>query len=207
NQEILTALSKSGVDNIDFGVESGSPDILKNIKRPYTIPQVIDSIKSSVKSGILPKTYWLVGLPFETEDDFEKTKALILETIKLGALPKWVTPLCLFPSLELFENADLFGIKLKLKKFQDFFTFSTTKRNMNSWYPSVITHETQHFTINDILKKALELRRYISSKSDLILTYQKKNLENYVKFHPKFDENVLLQRIKMVLNLIKYTFF
>ncbi|MFX0142049.1 MAG: B12-binding domain-containing radical SAM protein [Candidatus Hodarchaeota archaeon] len=207
NQEILLTLSRAGVDNIDFGIESGSQDILKIIKRPYIIPHVIDSVKSSIKSGILPKTYWLVGLPFESESDIEKTKELILRTIKLGALPKWVTPLCLFPGLELFENADKYGIKLRLKKFQDFFTFSTTIRNINAWYPSVITHETENFTVNDILKKSIELKRFISNHSNLILTHQKKNLENYFRFHPKFDENILKQRIKMVLNLLKYTFF
>ncbi|NVM00799.1 MAG: radical SAM protein [Candidatus Helarchaeota archaeon] len=207
NKEILTALSKAGIDNIDFGVESGSQNILKIIKRPYTIPNVIDSIKSSIESGILPKTYWLVGLPFETESDIEKTKELIIKTIKLGALPKWVTPLCLFPGLELFENAKKYGIKLRLKKFQDFFTFSTTQRNIDSWYPSVITHETENFTINDILKKSLELKKFISTNSNLILTHQMNNLENYFKFHPKFDENKLIQRIKMVLSLLKYTFF
>ncbi len=207
NQEIFTALSRAGVDNVDFGIETGSEKILKIMKRPYTIPIVIDSIKHSVKSGILPKTYWLVGLPSETEDDIEKTKELIVKTIKLGALPKWITPLCLFPGLELFENAEKYGIKLKLKKFQDFFTFSTTQRNIDSWYPSVITHETENFTVRDILKKSLELKKFISSKTNPILTYQMKNLENYFKFHPKFDENILMNRIKMVLDLLKYTFF
>ena len=167
----------------------------------------MDSIKNTIKSGILPKTYWLIGLPFESESDIESTKNLIQKTISLGALPKWVTPLCLFPGLELFENANKYGIKLKLNKFQDFFSYSSTIRNQNSWYPQVITHETEYFTINEILKKSLEIKRFISARKDIILNYQKENLKNYFKFHPKFNENILFQRIKLVPDLLKYTFF
>lgn len=208
NKEIFTALSKAGVDNVDLGVESGSEKILKILRRPYTIPIVLDSVKACIKSGILPKTYFMVGLPFETENDIEKTKELISSTIRLGALPKWITPLVIFPTLELFENAEKYGLKkIKLRTFREYCSYSTTQRNLNSWYPDVITHETENFTVNDILKKSLELKRYILANLDLILKNQKKNLKYYFKFHPKFDQNVLLQRNKLVLNLLKYTFF
>ncbi|MHA1386577.1 MAG: B12-binding domain-containing radical SAM protein [Candidatus Helarchaeota archaeon] len=207
NQEILTALSKAGVDNIDFGIESGSEKILRIIKRPYNIQAVLDSIKKSVKSGILPKTYWMVGLPSENMNDILKTKELILKTIKLGGVPRWVTPLCIYPSLYLFENANDYGVILILKEFQDFFTFSSTKRNINSWYPSVITHETENLKVDDVLKKSLELKRFITANNNLILKIQAKHLKNYIKFHPKFNENTLLERVKLGLNLLKYTFF
>ncbi len=207
NGEIMANLSKAGIDNIDFGIESGSDKVLKTVRRPYSISVISDSIKAAVQYGILPKTYWMVGLPSENNDDIERTKDLIMNTIKLGGVPKWVTPLCLFPSLELFEKAEGYGLRLKLKKFQDFFSFSSTKRNLNSWYPSVITHETANFSVNDILKKSLEIKRFITSNGELILEHQQQNLENYLRFHPKFDENLFLQRIKSILNLLKYTFF
>jgi len=207
NKETLIALSKAGVDNIDLGIETGSNHILKVLKRPYTTSIVEDTIKSTVRSGILPKTYWMVGFPFETEEEINHTKDLILKTVKLGGIPKWVTPLCLFPGLDLYENAKEYGLKLKLNNFQDFFSFSTTKRNINSWYPSAITHETQHFTVDDILKKSLELKRFISSKKELIFKIQKKFLKYYVKFHPKLKENDLINRFKLILDLLKYSFF
>ncbi|MCP4217469.1 MAG: radical SAM protein [bacterium] len=62
-----------------LGVETGSQHILDLIDKQITIEQTKAAIRALAYAGIKTTTYWVVGHPDETEEDFLKTLALLEE--------------------------------------------------------------------------------------------------------------------------------
>ncbi|MCP4150136.1 MAG: radical SAM protein [bacterium] len=64
-----------------LGLESGSPRILELMDKRISVQQIIDAVSSLAFAGIKTTTYWIIGYPGETEEDFLKTLEL-LEKLK-----------------------------------------------------------------------------------------------------------------------------
>jgi anaerobic magnesium-protoporphyrin IX monomethyl ester cyclase len=71
NDELLALMSKAGCKTIWFGVESGSPRILKRIGRNTTPEQVETAFKLCRKNNIKTACSFMLGLPDETLKDME----------------------------------------------------------------------------------------------------------------------------------------
>ncbi|MHC1590669.1 MAG: B12-binding domain-containing radical SAM protein, partial [Candidatus Helarchaeales archaeon] len=205
--ELMRELSLAGIDTMDLGVESGSERVLRALNRPYTKEVVLDTIKSASKNGIRPLTFWMVGLPEETREDIELTKQFILETIDCGGIPRWVTPLCLFPTLELFERSSEFGITNSFLTFDQYSIYSMMDYSVTGNYEEAITHETKEASKSEIIARANELKSFIWENRQRILNVQKRLLEIYGKYHPRLMISPIEERNFRVLESIKGTFF
>jgi radical SAM superfamily enzyme YgiQ (UPF0313 family) len=62
-----------------LGVESGSQKILDLIGKPTTPEMIKNAVSSLASAGIKTTTYWVIGHPGETEEDFRQTLALLEE--------------------------------------------------------------------------------------------------------------------------------
>jgi len=71
--EILKAMRASGCKLIGFGVESGSEKVLKHVKKKTTPDQIEKTFSNTRKAGIDSKAFFIVGLPGEEKEDFEKS--------------------------------------------------------------------------------------------------------------------------------------
>lgn len=79
DREILTLMKKAGCRVISFGVESGSPRILKNIQKDITIEQVKEVTRICVDLGYIVKLFFMYSHPGETIKDIQMTRDLMLE--------------------------------------------------------------------------------------------------------------------------------
>lgn len=70
---------RAGFYRARIGVESGSAKILDSIGKKITLEQVRNGIMNLANLGIKTSTYWIVGYPGETEEDFQETLDLIEE--------------------------------------------------------------------------------------------------------------------------------
>ena len=70
---------KGGYYRARLGVESGSDKVLKLMHKQITAKQIKEAICSLANAGIKTTTYWIVGHPGETEEDFQMTLDLIRE--------------------------------------------------------------------------------------------------------------------------------
>jgi radical SAM superfamily enzyme YgiQ (UPF0313 family) len=70
-------MKRSGCFRIDFGIESGSPEVLKNINKSQTVNQIEQAFRLVHAAGIKPRAYLLVGCPGETEKTIDETVALM----------------------------------------------------------------------------------------------------------------------------------
>lgn len=70
---ILALMKRAGCDNIKIGVESGSERILKAIQKGESLEQIREGTRLLKKHGIFFMTYFITGLPQESEEDMTMT--------------------------------------------------------------------------------------------------------------------------------------
>lgn len=70
---------KAGLYRVRIGVESGSQKVLDMMDKRISIDQVKTSLKLLASVGIKTTTYWVIGYPGETEEDFNSTLDLLAE--------------------------------------------------------------------------------------------------------------------------------
>lgn len=85
DENLLKLMKKSGLIQLDFGVESGSPSMLKEINKQQTVKQIEAAFKLCKKVGIRTFANIMFNLPNETEEDVILTEKL-LNNIKPSVL-------------------------------------------------------------------------------------------------------------------------
>lgn len=80
--KLLKLMAKTGCKKVVFGVESGSPRVLKLIGKKISVPQVKKAFKWAREAGIkfVEGNYIIGSHPTETREDIDKTIDLIKKT-------------------------------------------------------------------------------------------------------------------------------
>ncbi|MCL1985270.1 MAG: B12-binding domain-containing radical SAM protein [Betaproteobacteria bacterium] len=79
SEEMLAWMRKAGCYRIYYGVESGSPRILKSVNKGFTVAQVRRAFKLTHAAGIEPCCFLMIGNPGETPATIQETISLIHE--------------------------------------------------------------------------------------------------------------------------------
>jgi len=75
---LLRKLARAGLRRMDFGFESGSPKILKAMRKGYEVGCAERVLRDCAEAGIETLLNVIVGFPGETAEDFERTKDFLL---------------------------------------------------------------------------------------------------------------------------------
>ena len=97
----LEFMKKANCREIWVGVESGSPRILKEIRKGTNIQQIENVFKWAKGCGIRTRAYFMVGFPSETREDFDMTLDL---AERLDADIMGMTILCPYPGTQLYSE-------------------------------------------------------------------------------------------------------
>ncbi len=108
SEEMLRWMARTGCKWISFGVESGSPKLLKTIRKRITPEQVIHAFRLARKVGIEPVMFLFVGTPGENQETIRETMNLIDETDSKNILDVGI--LEIYPNTPLYELAKRQGI-------------------------------------------------------------------------------------------------
>ena len=73
DEEIVTAMYEAGCRLVSVGVESGSQEILNKMGKNITLSQVRKTVKLFKKHKVKIYNYFVIGLPWEREEDVRKT--------------------------------------------------------------------------------------------------------------------------------------
>jgi anaerobic magnesium-protoporphyrin IX monomethyl ester cyclase len=103
--EMLGWMKRAGCYRIDFGVESGSPTILKNINKPFTVQDTRNAFKLCKEAGIRPNAYLIIGSPGETKETISQTVRLMRDI-----QPDVCTP---NPGLWILPDTDIYRMSLQ----------------------------------------------------------------------------------------------
>lgn len=79
NRDRTKFWARSGLFRVRLGIESASARVLGAMDKMTTPKVISDVLKSLGSAGIRTTTYWIVGFPGETEDDFQETLDFIEE--------------------------------------------------------------------------------------------------------------------------------
>ena len=113
DDNFMAELKRSGCYLLSFGAESGSPEILKKIKKDITPEEIINSAKSCLRHGIIPQYSFMIGLPGETKSDMFITLDLIDKLLKLSDKVQILGPQAFrpYPGSELYQECVAIGWK------------------------------------------------------------------------------------------------
>ncbi len=99
DEEVLSNLKKAGCKRIHYGVEAGTPEILKVLRKGITLEQAERVFRMTHKMGFTTLGYFMIGAPGETREQMMATinfaKKLKTDFVHFSVL----TP---FPATELY---------------------------------------------------------------------------------------------------------
>lgn len=115
DEELAYMLKKSGVKLVYVGIESGDEDVLEDAKRASdTNSNQISKVNFLENLGIKVKAMYILGLPKDTKDTFQKTLKYASKLSSSYAQFSVFTP---YPGTPIFET---YKDKITSKKFSDF---------------------------------------------------------------------------------------
>jgi len=101
DEVLVQKLREANFRRVTIGVESGSPRILKMIRKRETNEDVRRALKLLREADIHSHAFYMIGLPGETLEDVELSRKLILETRPDHVEINMVTP---YPGTDIFEQ-------------------------------------------------------------------------------------------------------
>ncbi len=104
--EILALMKRAGCWQISYGVESGSWEILKRIKKAATPRMQERALHLTAEAGIKANAYIIIGFPGETHETLAETEAFLkrvpIDTLRLT----YFTP---FPNTDITDDMSAHG--------------------------------------------------------------------------------------------------
>ena len=79
HQNFVKLWADSGCYRVRLGIESAAARVLDSMDKMTTPKVISDVLKTLANEGIRTTTYWIVGFPGETEEDFQETCDFISE--------------------------------------------------------------------------------------------------------------------------------
>ena len=109
DRELVRMVKEAGCTTIAFGIESGSPRILKRIKKQIAPDQVVNATKIISEEGLAPGGSFIFGLPGENHESIKESIDIIKELNKYrsgAGLFFFATP---YPGTELYDEVKSMG--------------------------------------------------------------------------------------------------
>ena len=102
--EVAPLLKQAGCRNLSYAPESGSPEILKLVKKKMSTKKMLDSMKSCVAEGLSIKVNIMCGFPKETRKHLIESIGFIIQTAWAGCHDMAINQFSPYPGTELFED-------------------------------------------------------------------------------------------------------
>ena len=107
-QEMFDIMASTGCDSISFGIESGSPEMLKRIRKGIKLEQATEAVRMCKQSGMTAHASFMVGLPGETKETLGQT-GQFAESLKILFGYHFLAP---FPGTTLYEKVDQYDLEI-----------------------------------------------------------------------------------------------
>ncbi len=116
DEEVAKMLYASGCRNLSYVPESGSPAVLKRIKKKVQLDRMELSMRQSIRSGLNIKANIILGFPGETHREVWQTFRFLARMAVLGVQDMSISPFSPYPGSELFDDLTKAG---KITKMDD----------------------------------------------------------------------------------------
>jgi anaerobic magnesium-protoporphyrin IX monomethyl ester cyclase len=111
--EVADLLYRSGCRALAFAPESGSPEILKAVKKQVDLTHMLAAMRAAVRRGLKLSCFIVIGFPDDTPGTLRQTLGLIRRMAVLGVYDVAVSKFVPYPGSALFRRLQREG-KLQL---------------------------------------------------------------------------------------------
>lgn len=206
SEETISRLKEVGCNRIQIGIESGSPQILKEMNKVQNLERVKAKVKFISDSGLVCGSGFLTGTPGETKETLRQTLNYIKE---LNSIRNFAVPLVSF--IKLFKGAPLYDLAKEKKLIRDDLEF-IIEADKNQMYKSVnLTrfNDSEYFDIVSNINRELKWDYYL--KGHLIkrlLLIDEINYKSLFKNLSVKDIHAIVKKIGIILqhNIRSYIF-
>ncbi len=151
SEELVLKMKKSGLTDIELGIETGSPRMQRITNKNLNLEKVRKMVEFLIKQNISVGLFFMYGFPEETEEDLNQTLELFYDVLDMGVKQstmsycrfnpnteitnKYFGDLVLEPKIKVLTR-DVFGyaeeletIKANKEIFPHFYHLNTAVRN------------------------------------------------------------------------------
>ena len=121
DSEFFQLAAAAGCYMVSFGIESASPEVLKNVGKNQTPEQIRKAVTMAHEAGLETVGFFMIGLPGDTEETIRETMKFACSLPLTYAKASMTLP---FPSSALFKQIDSEG-RIKSKNW-DIYNFHST---------------------------------------------------------------------------------
>lgn len=117
--DLIQELAAAGCTGIQIGIESGSDEVLKDIKKGITVEQIIKAAEWAAAYGVTMYGILIFGLPTDTSETLKKTSELYRRLTEMGiwVFHSFLTP---FPGTEIGDDLEKYEIKVHSNRWADY---------------------------------------------------------------------------------------
>lgn len=98
DRELLVKLARAGTYKINFGVETASPRLQREIGKKLDLDKLEEAVRQTRRLGMIPIGFFMLGFPGETREEMQRTIDFAVRSDLLGAKFFQVIP---YPGTEL----------------------------------------------------------------------------------------------------------
>ncbi len=118
DEEVARNLYAAGLRLLSFAPESGSPKMLKLVKKQVDLDKMLNSMRVALGVGFKLSCFIVIGFPGETAETLGETMTLIRRMARLGVHDIAVSKFVPYPGSKLFKELQASG---RIKLDDDFF--------------------------------------------------------------------------------------
>jgi len=164
DEEMLISMKKSGLEHIQFGVESGSEKILKIYDKHITLSKIKNASDITRKVGVYLSFYLMTGMTGETDKDTEDTRILISNTKPHDVI---VSPVAYYPGTKIYSDSVKQGL------ITDNIWFDTEENGLylsdehvnNRNIKNILTHSTKVSNKSRYSKNNFKIHRQVTGNN------------------------------------------
>lgn len=163
NPKTIKRMKEAGCAGLDLGCESGSPEVLKFIKKQITLHDIYQAHKWTHNEGLYTATLMMCAHPYETITDFKSSLRLITYLESESPAFDASTP---FPGTGLYDIALKKGW-LRTDDWSEYFIGNPNPvmRTENFDYKDVRTIAMYGIFVGKIIRQLSNYKRHTSSKN------------------------------------------
>ncbi len=123
-------MKEAGCRMVNFGIESGSPEILKKLGKKISLDKAVEAIRACKKAGLRTQCTFIVGFPFDTEQTLAMTYSIAKRINPTIAIFFPLTP---YPGTKMYD---------------EFLDSSLVPQSVQEWHKYIVTDNTSGISLN-----------------------------------------------------------
>jgi len=144
----LSLMWQAGCRGMFVGIETASQETLRLVNKAARLDHEIEGIKLAIDMGFMVETSFIIGFPWETEEELRSTYNLHCEFLALGAKRSQIGILSPIPGTEIVVDANLISDSIKASFASDGISLSEFARKSFKQFPKLFTHFSRYETPN-----------------------------------------------------------